>query len=313
MLRFEQAHTTINRIKYLTPSLFCTGDDDGVIKLWDPRQRECTRKYTQHFDYITDFLWLDDKKQLVATSAGWGDCVDRIPGQVLSLIREPAELNFSICRHPHSIDALCSLPPDFSGADPTSTILTGSSDGFVRAVEILPTKLLGVVADHGDWPVERIAIGGGKNQLTFDEDEQAKHSTNLNKKDAVEEDLDDVEPTRKRWWVGSVGHEETLRLTDLGAFFHEACGKGSKGVNDTTIGVGEEQGEVEDVDEEDDHSDGKDAPVAEAQDDSDSDESDGMVQMAKKRKRKPEKNPLSVQKKGRNAVDISEAKFFDDL
>lgn len=36
-------------------------------KLWDPRQREVAKTYTQHFDYISDFLWLPDKKQLVST------------------------------------------------------------------------------------------------------------------------------------------------------------------------------------------------------------------------------------------------------
>ena len=28
------------------------------------------RSYTQHFDYITDFLWLEDNKQIVATRLG---------------------------------------------------------------------------------------------------------------------------------------------------------------------------------------------------------------------------------------------------
>ena len=41
--------------------------DDAFIQLWDSRQRDCIRTYKQHSDYITDFLWLDDKKQLVAT------------------------------------------------------------------------------------------------------------------------------------------------------------------------------------------------------------------------------------------------------
>ena len=41
--------------------------DNAFIQLWDSRKRDCIRTYTQHSDYITDFLWLDDKKQLVAT------------------------------------------------------------------------------------------------------------------------------------------------------------------------------------------------------------------------------------------------------
>lgn len=66
--------------------MLATGDDDGVIKvhihftvechltsayllqkLWDPRKPDVLRKYSHHFDFISDFLWLEDKKQLVAT------------------------------------------------------------------------------------------------------------------------------------------------------------------------------------------------------------------------------------------------------
>jgi hypothetical protein len=82
-------------------------------------------------------------------------------------------------RHPHSVDALCALPSNYPSSQ--NTILTGSSDGLLRVIELLPTHLVGVIADHGDFPIERIAIdraGEGR-------------------------------------WVGSVGHDEALRLTDL--------------------------------------------------------------------------------------------------
>ncbi|KAG8729602.1 WD repeat-containing protein jip5, partial [Ceratobasidium sp. 428] len=62
-----QAHeSSINRVTRFM-SMLATGDDDGVIKLWDPRQQATVRSYTHHQDFISDFLWLDDKKQLVAT------------------------------------------------------------------------------------------------------------------------------------------------------------------------------------------------------------------------------------------------------
>ncbi|KZV71588.1 hypothetical protein PENSPDRAFT_751683 [Peniophora sp. CONT] len=162
-----------------------SSDDDGVIKLWDSRtlsaESKPTREYTHHFDFVSDLLWLEDKKQLVATSGdgtlsvmdvrskktepfaqrrvkikktsyspshlyavgtqlgvlsifsrhkGWGDCVDRIPG------------------HPHSVDALCSLSSSYPSS--SNTLLTGSSDGLLRVVELFPTKLVGVVVDHRD-------------------------------------------------------------------------------------------------------------------------------------------------------------------
>jgi len=196
--------------------MLCTGDDDGVVKVWDTRQQDVVRTYTHHFDFISDFLWIEDKREVVATSgdgslsvmdvrstkttpaahsedqedellsivpirdgekyvvgtqmgilsifnrsSGWGDCVDRVPG------------------HPHSVDALCTLPSSFSTSH--STILTGSSDGLLRVVQLFPTKLVGAIADHGEFPIERIAV---------DMDGEGR-------------------------WVGSVGHDEALHLTDL--------------------------------------------------------------------------------------------------
>ena len=95
-------------------------------------------------------------------------------------------------RHPHSVDALCALPSTYPSSQ--NTILTGSSDGLLRVIELLPTRLVGVIADHGDFPIERIAIdraGEGR-------------------------------------WVGSVGHDEALRLTDLREVLEDEDESGAK-------------------------------------------------------------------------------------
>lgn len=62
------------------------------------------------------------------------DHVDRVPG------------------HPASVDTLVTLDDE--------TVLTGSSDGLVRVVQILPSKLLGVIASHDGLPVERMKRKG---------------------------------------------------------------------------------------------------------------------------------------------------------
>lgn len=200
--------------------------------------------------------------------SGYGDCVDRIPG------------------HPHSIDALCNIPSHYPNAQ--STILTGSSDGLLRAVQLLPTKLLGVVADHGEFPIERIAVDhGGEGR-----------------------------------WVGSAGHEEVLKLTDLVEVFEDD-------------GDEEEADENEDEDDaegaEPETADGEDAqmPVKEGvasmeasepdktgdgmrEPEQDSSDDEGVVE--RKRKRKKDKDPLKAAKKskGRNTVE-AEPSFFADL
>ncbi|KAH7928381.1 WD40 repeat-like protein [Leucogyrophana mollusca] len=306
----KNAHESpINRMKHLMPHMFSTGDDDGVVKLWDPRKPDDIRGYTHHFDFISDFLWLEDKKQLVTTSGdgtlsvidvrgkksepfaqsedqedellsivsiksgskvvvgtqtgilsifnrshGWGDCVDRVPG------------------HPQSIDALCTLPSSYPSSH--STILTGSSDGLLRAVQLFPTKLLGVVADHGSFPIERIAVDlGGEGR-----------------------------------WVGSAGHEDTLKMTDLKDVFEDEEGEADEGAN----------AQVDVASDEDDLAGDDQTPVGlnkipaviEASDDEEAQDSD--VQKEKKRKRKGDKNLAGKRKKGRNEID-AEPSFFTGL
>lgn len=67
---------------------------------------------------------------LWAPARGMLDHIDRFPG------------------HPSSVDTMCTLDQD--------TILTGSSDGLIRVVQLFPHKLLGVVGDHGGMPVEHL-------------------------------------------------------------------------------------------------------------------------------------------------------------
>ncbi|EIN14495.1 WD40 repeat-like protein [Punctularia strigosozonata HHB-11173 SS5] len=324
----------INRMRKLTQHTLVSGDDDGVIKLWDNRKPDgAIRAYTHHFDFISDFLYLDNKKHLVSTSgdgtlsvvdirskktepyaqsedqedellsvasirggnkfvvgtqigilsvfnksSGWGDCVDRIPG------------------HPSSIDTLCNLPSRYPSAH--STLLTGSSDGLVRAVQLFPTKLLGIVADHGEFPVERVVV------------DQAGEGE----------------------WVASVGHEEGVKLTHLREVFEDE--------NEDEQDEDQDQGQS---DQDEEHSDGDDHQVAAApspkhlvtvdmtgvgegnvdtdgkqdtddEEDADSsDEDEVEVERTRKRKQK-EHDPLTAgrRKKGRNEIDADGA-FFADL
>jgi hypothetical protein len=66
----------------------------------------------------------------------WCDVSDRYPG------------------HPQSIDAILKIDED--------TVLTGSSDGLVRAVQLLPNSLLGVLGNHGGFPVEALGWSAGR-------------------------------------------------------------------------------------------------------------------------------------------------------
>jgi len=169
-------------------SLLLSGDEMGEIKLWDARQKSAALSSLQEqTDYISDMVYTSAKKTLLVTSGDgslgvfdlkkgmtklaskqisgardddylsmqivkngskvvigtqdgilnfynwgeWGDLVDRFPG------------------HPSSIESMLKVDE--------STVCTGSMDGMIRIVNIFPHKLLGVIGDHTDFPIERLA------------------------------------------------------------------------------------------------------------------------------------------------------------
>jgi WD40 repeat protein len=162
------------------PHTFATGDDSGCVKLWDSRTPNPTMTWHLHEDFVADFAVSQEsqsilsvggdatlcyydlrkhsnaersddqeaelhcvdiikhgKKVVAGTQDGvilvfswgrWGDCSDRYPG------------------HPETIDCMYKVDEN--------TICTGSSDGMIRVVAIQPNKILGVLGDHEDFPVE---------------------------------------------------------------------------------------------------------------------------------------------------------------
>ena len=184
----------------------------------------------------------------------------------------------------------------------------------MRAVHILPTNLLGVVADHGDWPVERISIGGGMGQLSIESNEDVNPSKS---KLTSQVETNDVELPQRRWWVGSVGHDDTLRMTDLEGFFREAeqaekTGKGvlAADVRDDDSDAEADENFGEDLREKSEATEPE--PDSPEQGEGESDESD--TPQPKKRKRKSGKDILNAVKKHKGKTSITvEPSFFDEL
>lgn len=201
--------------------------------------------------------------------SGWGDCVDRVPGCVPHLPKLRSLKGPDVPRHPHSIDTLCTLPSSYPSSD--STILTGSSDGIIRVVQLLPTKLLGIVTDHGDFPVERIVI----------------------------------DHAGEGHWVGSVGHEDVIKLTDLKDIFEDEDVDDVEGEGSEDVGNEDEIPDftIPDTTEEDKRAE-----------DSDSDELEPEEPKSKKRKKKQTEDPLAKkkEKKARNQI-VADPSFFSGL
>ena len=150
----------------------------------------------------------------------------------------------------------------------------------MRVIELLPTRLVGAIADHGDFPIERIAIdraGEGR-------------------------------------WVGSVGHDEALRLTDLRDVLEDEDEDGTK--------TEDEDGEADASSDEGAEGDSLGLPRAKKSKTADEEnggsgqESDDESDAAKPRKKRRKKDDGDLkrrpEKKGRNQVDFDPS-FFSGL
>eukprot|EP01117_Protostelium_nocturnum_P015807 TRINITY_DN6159_c0_g1_i1.p1 TRINITY_DN6159_c0_g1~~TRINITY_DN6159_c0_g1_i1.p1 ORF type:complete len:406 (-),score=143.81 TRINITY_DN6159_c0_g1_i1:79-1296(-) len=181
-------------------NVLISGDDDGYVKVWDLRQKKAVFEFHDHEDFVADIttdlnrntaisvggdgylavynmrkgklearsdnieeeimsvkIVKDGKKVVTGTGGGqinvwkwgyWGDFEDRLLG------------------HPQSVDCMNIVDQD--------TILTGSSDGIIRIIQINPNQMLGVVGEHGPLPLERMAMTSDNKFLVT-----ASHDMNL--------------------------------------------------------------------------------------------------------------------------------------
>lgn len=148
----------------------------------------------------------------------------------------------------------------------------------MRVIELLPTRLVGVIADHGDFPIERIAIdhaGEGR-------------------------------------WVGSVGHDEVLRLTDLREVLEDEDERDAKAEEDDG-GEGDTSGDEGDEGVQPDLSLAK-SGTADEDSGEEQETGDGSDVPKPRKRRKKDEGDLKgrTQKKGKNQVDVDPS-FFSGL
>ncbi|KAF5480264.1 hypothetical protein F2P56_001027 [Juglans regia] len=205
--RLEDAHgDAINRLINISETTIASGDDEGCIKVWDTRQRSCCNSFDAHHDYVSDMTFVSDAFKLLSTS---GDgtlsvcSLRRNKVQAQSEFSEEELLSVVIMKNgrkvicgsqagtlllyswgcfkdcsdrfidlsPNSIDALLKLDED--------RIITGSENGLISLVGILPNRIIQPIAEHSEYPVERLAF------------------------------------SHDRKFLGSIAHDQMLKLWDL--------------------------------------------------------------------------------------------------
>jgi WD40 repeat protein len=191
--RLENAHNApVNRLITLKENLIATGDDDGVIKIWDTRARSACGEHKPFVDFVSDMKYAGEDVNEIVISSGDGTlgCLNltsnKMVGQCDNLEDELLSVEimkngrkvvsgsqegildiFSYGKwedisdrypgHPQSVDAIAKVTEDMC--------VTGSSDGLIRVISIFPNKILGLVGEHSDMPIERLTMSFDKNML----------------------------------------------------------------------------------------------------------------------------------------------------
>ncbi|KAI8030711.1 WD repeat-containing protein 55 [Camellia lanceoleosa] len=216
--RLENSHgAAVNRIINLTESTIASGDDEGCIKVWDTRQRTCSNSFNAHEEYISDMTFAFDSMRLLGTSGDGSlsvcnlrsnkiyslECSTALFLQTRSEFSEDELLSVIIMTNgrkvicgtqtgtlllyswgffkdcsdcfvdlsPNSVDALLKLDED--------RVISGSENGLISLVGILPNRIIQPIAEHSEYPVERLAFSHDKK------------------------------------FLGSISHDHTLKLWDM--------------------------------------------------------------------------------------------------
>uniref|UniRef100_A0A2N9IMP4 Uncharacterized protein n=1 Tax=Fagus sylvatica TaxID=28930 RepID=A0A2N9IMP4_FAGSY len=192
--RLEDAHSSgaINRLINLSETTIASGDDDGCIKVWDTRQHSCCNSFAAHQDYVSDMSFASDSMKLLGTSGDGTLSVCNLRRNKVQAQSEFAEdelLSVVIMKNgrkvvcgsqtgtlllyswgcfkdcsdrfvdlsPNSVDALLKLDED--------RIITGSENGLISLVGILPNRIIQPIAEHSEYPVERLAFSHDRKLL----------------------------------------------------------------------------------------------------------------------------------------------------
>ncbi|XP_058272442.1 WD repeat-containing protein 55 isoform X3 [Hemibagrus wyckioides] len=190
--RISKAHSKpINSLLLVDENVVATGDEEGTLKVWDMRRSTSFMSLKHHEDYISDIA-ADSAKRILLTSSGDGTMgvfnLKRRRFELLSEIQDGDLTSVSIMKHGRKV--VCGSSEgmlyifNWNGFGATSDrfalqaesvdcivpitdniLCTASMDGVVRAVNILPNRVVGSVGQHVGEPIEEIACSWDKRFL----------------------------------------------------------------------------------------------------------------------------------------------------
>ncbi|XP_053320137.1 WD repeat-containing protein 55 [Spea bombifrons] len=190
--RISKAHdTSLNSLLLIDENLFATGDDSGMLKVWDLRKGEAFMEMKNHEDYISDMI-IDQNKKLLLTASGDGTMgvfnIKRRRFELLSEYQSGDLTSLAVMKRGRKVACGSSEGTiylfNWNGFGATSDrfavkaesidcmvpitdniVCTGSMDGVIRAINILPNRVVGSIGQHPGEPIEQLAKSPNGNLL----------------------------------------------------------------------------------------------------------------------------------------------------
>ncbi|KAJ3352172.1 WD domain repeat-containing protein 55 [Allomyces javanicus] len=285
-LKKAKAHDDgINTLLPLNETLVASGDENGVVRVWDLRAKNIVQEWHEHEDLVTDLHFVPHKKTIVSTGAdGYLSVYDLRKKDVVArsdqmevemlcvapvrngkrLVVGNSDGSLSIWSwgwwgdfkdrfpgHPASVDTVVAIADDM--------VVTGCADGLVRVLSIHPNKLLGVLGAHDEFPIESLAQSHDKRFLV-----SCSHDHTI------------------RFWNASILHDsgsddDEPEGQEEGADPAAGDGSGSDGWESAS---GDEDGDADDADEDEELADSDDEADPSRAAVSDDDEEDPFAETA---------------------------------
>ncbi|XP_037116664.1 WD repeat-containing protein 55 [Syngnathus acus] len=182
--RIRGAHgAPINSLLLVDANILATGDDGGTLKVWDMRKGSAIMDLKHHEDYISDMA-VDEAKKILLTTSGDGTMgVFNIKRRRFDLLSEYQSGDLtSVTLMKRGKKVVCGSSQgtiyifNWNGFGATSDrfalqaesvdciapvndniLCAASIDGYIRAINIFPNRVIGCIGQHVGEPIEELA------------------------------------------------------------------------------------------------------------------------------------------------------------
>ncbi|KAF1381180.1 hypothetical protein PFLUV_G00171850 [Perca fluviatilis] len=182
--RIRGAHEApIYSLLLVDENILATGDDAGTVKVWDMRKGTSIMEDKQHDDYISGIA-VDQAKRILLTSSGDGtmgvfnikrrrfELLSECQGGDLTCVALMKRGRKAVCGSSEGTVYIFNWNGFGAASDrfaikaesvecilpvTDSIMCTASMDGYIRAVNLLPNRVIGCVGQHVGEPIEELA------------------------------------------------------------------------------------------------------------------------------------------------------------